>query len=431
MTKKEYRKWLVFALCINICAIIFYSLYLFEHKIPDNFKIRVGNEELFDFGLPFTATTYVDDQTVVNVNQESIPENEISIDLSSPFSLNLKEAKSYHVALKLFGVTIKNVQVDAIEEVNLMPSGMPVGIYIKTDGIMILGTGQITSNNGDLLEPAKNIVKSGDYVKAVNGMEVSSISQMVEIINQCNGEKVILTLLRDKDIIDVGIEPIKTATNEYKIGVWIRDDTQGIGTLSFIDKDNHFGALGHGITDVDTSLLIDINGGGLYSANVYSIIKGENGSPGEMVGNILYDQQEKLGAITKNTNAGIFGTLKTMSQEYTYDESKVLPIGLKQEITMGPAYIRCCIDGEVKDYEVNINSIDFNNSGTNKDLIIEITDAQLLNSTNGIIQGMSGSPIIQNNKLIGVVTHVFLNDCEKGYGIFIENMLSNLNDKDQ
>jgi len=428
MTRRKYRRWLIFALCINICAIFIYSLYLFEHKIPDSLKIKVGNEEVFDFGLPFTATTYVEDQTVVNVNHEAIPENEISIDLNSPFSLNLKEEGSYNVALKLFGFTVKNIQVDAIEDVKLMPSGQPVGIHIKTDGIMILGTGQITSNTGDLVEPAKNIVRSGDYVKAVNGIEVSSISEMVERINQCSGEKVTLTLLRDGNTIDVSIEPIKTATNEYKIGVWIREDTQGIGTLSFVDEHNNFGALGHGITDVDTSLLIDINGGGLYPANVYSIIKGENGSPGEMVGNILYNQQERLGKITKNTSAGIFGTLETMSLEYGYDESKAIPLGLKQEITVGPAYIRCNVGGEVKDYEISINSIDFNNSGTNKDFIIEITDEELLNNTNGIIQGMSGSPIIQNNKLVGVVTHVFLNDCQKGYGIFIENMLSNLND---
>jgi len=428
MTRKRYRKWLIFALCINICVIFIDSLYLFEHKIPDNLRVRVGNEEFFDFGLPFTATTYVDNQTVVNVNQEAIPENEISINLNAPFSLNLKEEGSYNVELKLFGITVKNIQVDAIEDVKLMPSGMPVGIHIKTDGIMILGTGQITSNNGELVEPAKNIVRSGDYVKEVNGSPVSSISEMVECINQCNGEKVILTLFRDGNTIEVSIEPTKTATNEYKIGVWIRDDTQGIGTLSFVDENNNFGALGHGITDVDTSLLIDINGGGLYPANVYSIVKGENGSPGEMVGNILYNQQEKLGKITKNTNAGIFGTLETPSSEYGYDESEAISIGLKQEITIGQAYIRCSVGGEVKDYEININSIDFNNSGENKDLIIEITDEELLNCTNGIIQGMSGSPIIQNNKLVGVVTHVFLNDCKKGYGIFIENMLSNLND---
>lgn len=421
--KKRYRRWLLRALFLNIAGIVFYSYYLLEFKIPDVIKVRVGCEESFDFSLPLQATTYVEDQSVVSIDQEPLPQNQLTLDLSRSFSVNMTESGSYQVDLKLLGITLKKIQVEAIENKRLMPGGMPVGIHISTNGVMILGTGEITDNQGKVCEPAKNIVKSGDYIYSIDGQSVSNIQEMTKIINESEGRALQLSVWRDDQLIDLIVQPVKTVANDYKIGVWIRDDTQGIGTLSFIDENNCFGALGHGITDIDTSLLIDIDSGGLYPASVYNIIKGENGNPGEMVGSIQYSQNTRFGKITKNTSAGIFGTLYD-DRQLTYDESQAMEIGLKQDLHIGQAYIRCAVDGTVRDYEIQISSIDYNSHQKNKDFIIQITDPDLIEKTNGIIQGMSGSPIIQDGKFVGVVTHVFLNDCTRGYGIFIENMLA-------
>ena len=217
------------------------------------------------------------------------------------------------------------------------------------------------------------------------------------------------------------VTPVRTEDSKYKIGAWIRQDAQGIGTLSYVDSENHFAALGHSITDVDTSQRIDISGGRLYQSNILSIVKGQNGVPGEMVGNIDYKHGQILGQIESNNENGIFGTLAEDAR--LYDENQALPVGFRQEVEKGPATVRCCVEGDIKDYEVEIESLEPGGSGKNRDMVIKITDENLLNTTNGIVQGMSGSPIIQNGKIIGAVTHVFVNDSTKGYGILIENML--------
>lgn len=421
---KKYRQWLLIALGLNILALILYGLLLCDQMIPSDLYVKVGEEVVFDYGMPLTAKTTVEDQSVVNVNQEPLTKAELTLDLSTPFSLNLSETGSYKVDLKLLGFTLKQVEVKAINDVKLMPGGMPVGIYIKTNGIMALGTGKITSVTGEISEPAKGLIKSGDYICTLNGQAVESTEAMVSQLNQCQGDPVTLGVQRGGKPVEITINPVKTGIESYKIGLWIRDDTQGIGTLSFIDAKNRFGTLGHGITDVDTSLLIDTSRGNLYHANILSIVKGQNGVPGEMVGTITYAPEETIGKITKNCDSGIYGMIT--DPNLMYREEAAISIGLKQEIELGAAYMLCAIDGEVRPYKIQIEKIDMDSQNKNKDLVLEIVDEGLLSKTNGIIQGMSGSPIIQNGKLIAVITHVFLNDSTKGYGIFIENMLNNL-----
>ena len=208
---------------------------------------------------------------------------------------------------------------------------------------------------------------------------------------------------------------------EYKIGIWVRDDSQGIGTLTFITKDGKFGALGHGISDVDTGKLLGSINGILYKADIWGIKKGKNGSPGGLLGSISYEKNKEYGTINSNTNHGIFGQANEMLiNECTFE---YMDIGLKQDVKKGKAIIRCTVDGTIKDYEIEIIKVDYSNSHRNKGMVIEITDEELLDKTGGIVQGMSGSPIVQNGKIIGAVTHVFINNSTKGYGIFIENML--------
>lgn len=320
----------------------------------------------------------------------------------------------------------REVKASDVRRQKLMPVGAAVGIHIQTKGLMVLGTAQIVAEDGSMMTPAENTVREGDYILSVDGKDVKNAAQMVEAIKGRKDEPLHLKVMRDDKILDVDVNAVKTKSGDYKTGIWVRDDTQGIGTLSFIDENNRFAALGHGITDIDTGQLIDMSAGGLYPSSVYAIVKGKSGEPGEMVGNILYGNRQKFASVKKNTDAGIFGVVDSALSPYIYDESKALPVGYKEQMHIGEAYVICQIKGKTDKYEVKISGIDYNGKTGNKDFIVQITDERLLSKTGGIIQGMSGSPIIQDGYIVGVITHVFLNDSTKGYGIFIENMLSNL-----
>ena len=384
--RRKYRCLLLIMLFVNIICIFSLAYYLLNEKIPDQLKVKVGISENFDFELPLTAKTHVEDVSVVSIDQKPLSQADITLDLSTPFCVELSETGSYSVDLQFLGITLKKINVEAVRPQKVMPVGAPVGIHIRTSGVMVLGTGKVTDIDGNSCEPARGIIKSGDYIQAVNGAAVDTISEMTDEIQKCGGKETILQVIRDGKTMELSIEPVLCPGGEYKTGIWVRDDTQGIGTLSFVDENNRFAALGHGITDVDTSLMIQIDGGTLYPASVGNIIKGANGTPGEMVGTIYYSQDYRIGTIEKNTDAGIYGTIS--AGEWRYDPSKAVEMGYKQDVHTGPALIRCCVDGTVKDYEIKIVSVDYNSSSDNKDFVIEITDPVLLEKTNGIIQGM-------------------------------------------
>lgn len=218
------------------------------------------------------------------------------------------------------------------------------------------------------------------------------------------------------------VQPVQNQNGEYKIGIWVRDNAQGVGTMTFVDDAGNFGALGHGISDVDTGTLLALKRGTLYQTEIIGIRKGVNGHPGEMTGMIEYTDSHITGEITANTPQGIYGVcnqkmLEEISESY-------MPVGLKQDIQKGRAQIICSVEGEPKYYDVEIKEIYLEHENVNRGILITVTDPQLLAVTGGIVQGMSGAPIIQNGRLIGAVTHVLVQDSTSGYGIFIENMLT-------
>ncbi len=220
------------------------------------------------------------------------------------------------------------------------------------------------------------------------------------------------------------MKPVRQNARECKLGIWVRDNAQGLGTVTFLNTNSQFGALGHGIHDVDTNTLLDIHAGTVYETSIRDIQKGQDGTPGGMEGIIVYNNYNVLGSITLNTDCGIFGTIDRI--DALFADQTPIETAVKEEIVEGPAVIRCAVEGTVKDYEIRVTKIDKNTSEVNKGIVIEVTDDRLLSVTGGIVQGMSGSPIIQNGKLIGAVTHVFVHDATKGYGIFIENMMNNV-----
>ncbi len=298
----------------------------------------------------------------------------------------------------------------------VIPGGMPIGIYMKTDGIFVIGTEEIEGK-----EPAKNLVKEGDYILEINGSSVSTKEDIIKIINSLNSSKIILKLRRNGEVISVKMDAILTKKGSYKLGIWVRDSVQGLGTVTYITTDGHFGALGHGIHDSDTEELLEISEGRAYETSILRVVKSKRGNPGGMEGVIVYNRYNLRGSIDTNCTSGIFGTFK--NPEEFIGNTTAVPICAKGKVKTGPATIRCCVDGEVKEYDIRIERVNRYSGDSNKDMVIKVTDEELINVTGGIVQGMSGSPILQNGKLVGAVTHVFVNNPQKGYGIFIENMM--------
>ena len=424
-SKRIYRRLMVSLFMLNIITVGVYFYYYIEKNIPDEIKIMVGIQESFDFGMPVEGKIETGDIGVISVNDLRVPSNQIKIDFNRPFTLQSSQTGTYDVVLKLFGlINFKKISLDVIDTTELIPCGNPIGIYVETDGILVLGSGRITGEDGLNYEPVNNKLKSGDYILAVNGKMLSRKNELIEEIQNCNGKDITLLVRRNNEKITVRVTPVKTSSGSYKIGAWIRDNTQGIGTLTFITADGQFGALGHGITDIDTGVLMNIKAGSIYRAEIMSIIKGKEGEPGELIGMIRQSDRHRLGAITNNTVQGIFGKIGKGYEDNL--GQKPLRIGLKQEVTRGKAKILCTVDDKVEEFDIVIESIDISNSNQSKGIVLRITDERLLEKTGGIVQGMSGSPIIQNDKIIGAVTHVFIQDSTKGYGTFIENMVNNL-----
>lgn len=319
----------------------------------------------------------------------------------------------------------KNTVQTNYDGTEIFPCGFSVGIYLETEGVLVVGTDVITGSDGLNYEPAHGIVKEGDYIVAVNDINVSAKSQLGFLINKYGNKALTLTIRRDGELMDVKITPVCVGTEQYKLGIWVKDDSQGIGTMTYITYDGDFGALGHGISDSDTKKLLSAENGRIYESDIWGITKGRSGSPGSLCGSINYDESNIMAAIESNTDIGIYGNLAEYKEAMDIiDEYDLEPMEIcsKKDVQLGKAYVRTAVTGEVKDYEIEITELK-NQSEGNKGIVLKVTDEELLELTGGIVQGMSGSPIIQGDKIIGAVTHVFVNDSTKGYGIYIENML--------
>ena len=395
--KIKYRRFLWTVLFLSILGTIGVCLKFARQRIPDEVHIYKNRqtdwEAIFDDPL-------IDYEILLETSQNG----------------------GYQVNCRWMGLLpLKTVKVSLIEENYLYVSGTPIGIYMETNGVMIAGCGEFLNQEGNVCTPAKDILQPGDYIQSINGIQLESKKHLVQLLKTANGEPMKMEILREKQPVSLMVTPEKTEEGEYKLGIWVRDNIQGVGTLTFLDEEGNFGALGHGISDMDTGMQMDISGGKLYCAKIVSIKKGAAGQPGELQGVIDYSELFKMGEIISNTPFGIGGRAKGDYRNHIHRE--LCPIALKQEIHTGKAELMCDIGEGVKKYAVTITKLNWNMEETNKSFVIEITDSRLLQETGGIVQGMSGSPILQDGKLVGAVTHVLVNDPTRGYGIFIENML--------
>ena len=416
MTKK--MRWIICLIIMTVLTGLFMGLYYyFLTRMPNQIHLRADSQQEINFSVPVKGTIVpeaVEASAMGGDNQHCL-----KVDFSKPVTITTGCCDTYVARLKLFGILpYKTIEINVTDEVYMIPSGMTIGIYMQTEGILVIDTGHFEDAFGNEAAPAESILKPGDYIRRVNGNEVKTKQEFMDYVAECNGEALKLEISRQGALSSVQLLPVADKDGTYKVGIWIRDSTQGIGTVTYVDENGYYGALGHGVTDADTGELMQLDEGSLYQTEIVSIVKGLHGTPGEITGMIHYVSNNIVGSIEINDGSGIYGK---MGIPLCYDEAAI-PIAYKGEVHEGEAEIISSVSGTFEHYSIRITGIN-PASAEHRGLNIQVTDSKLLGLTGGIIQGMSGSPIIQDGKLVGAVTHVLVSDPEKGYGIFIEDMM--------
>lgn len=308
---------------------------------------------------------------------------------------------------------------ESIYERSVIPSGMAMGIYMKTDGVLVVDICSFRNERGESICPAEGVLETGDYIVSVNGEAVSKRSEVLGAVADSGGDALNIGYVRDGIEKMCMILPQKNENGTYLMGAWIKDDVSGIGTVTFVDGLN-FMALGHSVSDIDTGITMSCSTGGVYTTDITSISRSYSSEPGRLQGNISYGRA-LVGIIDGNSESGIYGHLQSSYIKSAYSDAEELYIARGYEAECGKAYIYSRMMGELKKYEIQVEQVEYDADEKNIEFLV--TDDELLALTGGVVQGMSGSPIIQNNRIIGAVTHVFVDDPARGYGIFIEGML--------
>ena len=322
-------------------------------------------------------------------------------------------------------INLKTIDVSVLEDVEVIPNGEIVGIKLYTSGVLVVGTSSIEGIDGQIYKPFEGTgILEGDSIIEVNGNIINNTQELVNSINKSNGQEIEVKFVRNSEEKTCKITPVKNKQEEYKIGLWVRDSAGGVGTVTFYNEESKsFAALGHAITDIDTGEIINTSSGEIDDVNIVSIVKGEKEEPGKVQGTII--NGSTIGNIYKNCGFGIYGTVENLNN-LDINYNRRVKVASRQEIELGKATFLSGIDGQVKEYELEIEKRYLNNHEYNKCMLIKITDEELLEKTGGIIQGMSGSPIIQNGKFIGAITHVFVKEPQVGYAVFGDMMLNEL-----
>lgn len=289
------------------------------------------------------------------------------------------------------------------------------------EGVLVVGKSDVIGRDGRIYKPINSTnIKEGDRIIKINNRNINNSIELIDEVNKNGSNEMIFEYVRNGQKFTDKITPIYNKEDgTYRLGMWVKDGAIGIGTISFYNPiTKQFGALGHGVTDLDTGELLEVGKGKLLNANIIGVTKGKRSMPGEIKG--VFNEGQVIGEVTKNINNGIYGISNEIITIDKYING--IKLATKEEVMIGEATILSTIDNEIKEYTVKIEKIYKNSNNLNKDMLIKITDKELIEKTGGIIQGMSGSPIIQNNKVVGAVTHVLVNDPTKGYGVFAQTM---------
>ncbi|MBE6766125.1 MAG: SpoIVB peptidase [Ruminococcaceae bacterium] len=382
------------------CAIVFTLIIAADKKLSKDYFIVEGNQLNIDCQIPITT-----EYSGARESQSSLVDS--------------GEKSDYSVNFRLFGVfPVSKANVTVIDNMSVKLLGQPFGIKIYTDGVLVVGMSDVDGEQGNVNPSANAGIKIGDTIKSINGKPMRSNEDVVEIVESSDGSPMTFVVVRDNVIKTITVVPIfSKSAGAYRIGLWVRDSTAGIGTLTFYSPATDIVCgLGHAVCDDDTGQIMSISSGELVSAEIISQKKGAIGAPGELKGRL---GNKVLGELLLNCECGVYA-----KNSIGFDNSELMSIALKQDIKEGEAYIYTTIDGERPEYytcKVRFNSD--NEGEKTQNMVVTVTDKRLIEKTGGIVQGMSGSPIVQDGKLIGAVTHVFVNNPQKGYAIFAENML--------
>jgi stage IV sporulation protein B len=387
-------------------------------SIPNSLTVFEGeNMQMSNLPASAAASTLNDDSILSIGKAEDNPNS---------FSIDANQKGDEEVTIEVANFPVKKVDVKVLPDFKIVPGGQTIGVRLNTVGVLVVGHHLINTDKGEVSPGEIAGIRVGDVIKEINGEPINKmkdVAPFVQNVGKGNGE-LDVTILRNKETLHKKLKPLKDkGEKSYRIGLYIRDSAAGVGTMTFYHPDSgKYGALGHVISDMDTKKPIVVNDGQILNSEVTSIEKGSNGNPGEKLARFS-SEGHKLGTITKNTPYGIFGNLESTIRNNIMD--KPLPIALSHQVKEGPAQILTVVKGsDVKAYDVEVISSIPQKFPATKGMVIKITDPELLESTGGIVQGMSGSPIIQNGKIIGAVTHVFVNDPTSGYGVHIEWMLN-------
>ena len=336
-----------------------------------------------------------------------------------------EQFNEYVVKFKLFNLfNIKNLKVNVVKTDEVYLGGDSVGLSLQSKGVVIVGSNYIITKNGNISPMENSNLKIGDIITHLNGVEIKDITDINKILENSNGENILVNAKRSGELFTTNIKPeLDVQTKKYKLGIWIRDDAMGVGTLTFVNPENlRFASLGHAIADVDTGENFEVAGGEIYRCNVIGVKMGKRGVPGEILG-LFIQGKNKQGDIDKNCEFGVYGDLNE-NNDFILGKTKI-KVGGKLSAKPGKATILTCVNGtEIKEYDIELIKTNYQTTGNSRGMVIKVTDEELIKKTGGIVQGMSGSPIIQDGKLIGAVTHVFVNDPTKGFGLYLDWMLN-------
>ncbi|MGZ9586170.1 SpoIVB peptidase [Paenibacillus marinisediminis] len=412
---------LVIMICIG-CTTAPFRTYA---ALPTQLRILEGQQKQLNLVMPVMAKATVDRPDILQVN--GIQSASVNVPLNQPISLSSSQSGQAELKLKLFNrIPLKTFKVNVVPDLRVIPGGQTIGVKVKSAGILVVGHHLVQVSSERKLSPGEQAgIMRGDLIVRINGERIQDISKVADVVREAGEKKKPLDIVikRGSSELNTKLEPAyDTDDKAWRLGLYIRDSAAGVGTLTFYAPDQGvFGALGHVITDMDTQTPIVVGTGEIVQSNVTSISKSQNGEPGEKRAHFLKESRV-LGNVERNTPFGIFGKMVANPEHSLFKEP--IPIGFNEEVQEGPAEMLTVVNGqEVERFQIEIVHVTKQSSPATKGMVIKITDPRLLQKTGGIVQGMSGSPIIQNNKLIGAVTHVFVNNPSSGYGCFIEWML--------
>ncbi|HZJ56761.1 MAG TPA: SpoIVB peptidase [Clostridia bacterium] len=421
----------------KICGLIFALFFLLFNyspyvqgikRIPNRVQLFEGDTKTLNFRIPLPVKIEGDNVDVLKFNGNSLKDQYV-YEMGKPISIKPANSGDVSLDFKLFGlISIKQMLVKVTPPKLIYPGGSSIGVSLYTKGALLVGISEVYDKKGVANNPALDAgLRPGDIIERVNGISIKNAEHLSELVNIAKHQGIELEILRGNQFFVTNIEPVEDYHDgKYRLGIWVRDSTAGVGTLTFYDPEkNHFGALGHAITDVDTGTMLSIKNGEIVQSKIIDIKQGKRGNPGELKA-AFSSKRKVIGYIVKNSLYGIYGKMDKAFIPDTLGEP--IPICYKDNVKLGPAKILSTIDEEgIKEFDVQVIKINDQNQASAKGMVIEIVDPRLLDRTGGIVQGMSGSPIIQGGKIIGAITHVFVNDPKKGYGIFIEWMMDESN----